>query len=180
MDFSGKVALVTGGANGIGRAAVHAFAKAGAKVAVVDRDQAGAEAVASAVKMANGDAISLGADVTKADEVAGYVRATLDAYGRIDCFFNNAGIEGTVASIVDYDEAMLTWFDRANHPESLPVPLGTSIDDPHSLNNLRLASIWARKARLLSYKHRGIPKKFPDTREARDWTAVPPMPNPPG
>lgn len=106
MDFSGKVALVTGGANGIGKATVHAYAKAGAKVAVVDRDQAGAEAVASAVKLANGDAISVAADVTKADDVQNYVRATLEAYGRIDCFFNNAGIEGDVASIVDYDEAM--------------------------------------------------------------------------
>ena len=88
MDFTDKVALVTGGANGIGKATVEAFAKAGAKVAVVDRDAAGAQAVADAVKLANGDAISFAADVTKADDVAAYVQATLDAYGTIDCFFN--------------------------------------------------------------------------------------------
>ncbi|MFY0612848.1 MAG: glucose 1-dehydrogenase [Hyphomicrobiaceae bacterium] len=106
MDFSGKVALVTGGANGIGKATVQAFAKAGAKVAVVDRDAAGAEAVAKAVKLANGDAISCAADVTNNDDVAAYVKATLDAYGTIDCFFNNAGIEGDIKPTVDYDEAM--------------------------------------------------------------------------
>ncbi len=86
----------------------------------------------------------------------------------------------TLTEALDYTEAMKTWFDMANHPESLPVPLGVSIDDPHSLNNLRLASIWARKARLLTYKHRGMPKKFPDSRAAADWTGVPPMANPPG
>lgn len=87
--------------------------------------------------------------------------------------------EVTLTEALDYDEAMLTWFDMANHPPSLPVPLGVSIDDPHSLNSLRVASIWARKARLLSYKHRGMPKKFPDSRKAHDWVGVPPMPNPP-
>lgn len=85
----------------------------------------------------------------------------------------------TLTEALDYEEAMMTWFDMANHPVSLPVPMGVSIDDPHSLNNLRVASIWARKARLLSYKHRGMPKKFPDTRRASDWTGVPPMPRPP-
>ena len=106
MDFTGKVALVTGGANGIGRATIEAYAKAGAKVVVVDRDADGAQAVADAIKLANGDAISVGADVTKADDVAHYVKAALDAYGRIDCFFNNAGIEGEIKSIVDYDDAV--------------------------------------------------------------------------
>lgn len=85
----------------------------------------------------------------------------------------------TLEEALDYRTAMLTYFDLANHPPSLPVPLGVSIDDPHSMNNLRLAGAWARKARLLAYRLRGIPEKFPDSRSAPDWIGAPPMANPP-
>jgi len=106
MDFSGKVALVTGGGNGIGRAACVAFAKQGAKVVAVDRDGAAAEATAGIIRQNGGDAVAVTADVTKSADVKAYVKAAIDKYGRIDCFFNNAGIEGKVAHTVDYDEAV--------------------------------------------------------------------------
>lgn len=106
MDFTGKVALVTGGGAGIGRAACAAFAKHGAKVVVVDREGAAAEATAGIVRQAGGEAIAVVADVTKSADVKAYVKATLDKFGRIDCFFNNAGIEGKVAHTADYDEAV--------------------------------------------------------------------------
>jgi len=106
MDFTGKVALITGGANGIGQAAARGFARLGARVVVVDRDEAAGEATAQAVRQAGGDARFVAADVTRSADVQRYVQATLDAYGAIDCFFNNAGIEGTVVPIVDYDEAV--------------------------------------------------------------------------
>ena len=106
MDFTGKVALVTGGGNGIGRATSAAFARHGAKVVVVDRDAAGAEATAGIIRQNGGDAIAVTADVTKSDDVKAYVRAAIDKFGRIDCFFNNAGIEGKVVPTADYDEAM--------------------------------------------------------------------------
>lgn len=106
MDFTGKVALVTGGGNGIGRAACVGFAKAGAKVVVVDKDASAAEATAGIIRQAGGEATSIGADVTKSADVQAYVKTTLEKYGRIDCFFNNAGIEGKVAHTADYDEAM--------------------------------------------------------------------------
>jgi len=106
MDFTGKVALVTGGGNGIGRATSVAFARQGAKVVVVDRDAAGAEATVGIIRQNNGDAVAVTADVTKAADVKAYVKAALETYGRIDCFFNNAGIEGKLAPTAEYDEAM--------------------------------------------------------------------------
>jgi NAD(P)-dependent dehydrogenase (short-subunit alcohol dehydrogenase family) len=106
MDFTGKVALVTGGGNGIGRAACVAFARHGAKVVVVDQDGAAAEATAGIVRQNGGEATAVKADVTKSADVKAYVQATLDKYGRIDCFFNNAGIEGKVGHTAEYDEAM--------------------------------------------------------------------------
>jgi NAD(P)-dependent dehydrogenase (short-subunit alcohol dehydrogenase family) len=106
MDFTGKVALVTGGGNGIGRAACVAFAQHGAKVVVVDRDGPAAEATAGIIRQNGGDATAVTADVTKSEEVKAYVKAAIAQFGRIDCFFNNAGIEGKVTPIAEYDEAM--------------------------------------------------------------------------
>jgi NAD(P)-dependent dehydrogenase (short-subunit alcohol dehydrogenase family) len=106
MDFTGKVALVTGGGGGIGRAAALGFATRGAKVVVVDHDAAAGEASAGIVRQQGGDARFLRADVTRSDDVRNYVQETLHAYGAIDCFFNNAGIEGSVTPIQEYDEAV--------------------------------------------------------------------------
>jgi NAD(P)-dependent dehydrogenase (short-subunit alcohol dehydrogenase family) len=106
MDFTGKVALVTGGGNGIGRATSVAFARLGAKVVVVDRDGAGAQATAGIIRQNGGDAVAVTADVTKSADVKAYVTAAIDNYGRIDCFFNNAGIEGKLAPTAEYDEGM--------------------------------------------------------------------------
>ena len=106
MEFTGKFALVTGGGNGIGRATSTAFARHGAKVVVVDRDGAGAEATAGIIRQNGGDAIAVAADVTKSEEVKAYVRMAIEKYGQIDCFFNNAGIEGKLAATAEYDEAV--------------------------------------------------------------------------
>src|SRR6201981_2794167 len=106
FDFTGKVALITGGANGIGRATALGFAKGGAKVVLVDRDQASGEATAGVIRQQGGEARFVTADVTKSAEVQNYVKAALDAYGAIDCFFNNAGIEGKWAHTAEYDEDM--------------------------------------------------------------------------
>ncbi len=106
MEFTGKVALITGGGGGIGRATAIGFAGRGAKVVVVDLDPTAGEASAELVRQRGGDARFVRADVTKSADVQNYVKATLDAYGAIDCFFNNAGIEGKFAPTQEYDEAI--------------------------------------------------------------------------
>src|SRR5882757_1926952 len=106
MDFKNKVALITGGGNGIGRATALGFAGLGAKIVIVDRDAAGGEATAGIVRQNGGEALFVQADVTNTESVQAYVKKAVDTFGRIDCFHNNAGIEGKVANIADYDEAM--------------------------------------------------------------------------
>ena len=109
MDFTNKVALITGGGGGIGRATALGFALRGAKVMVVDADAVAGQASADIVAQRGGTAAFVQADVTQSASVQDYIQKTLAAYGRIDCFFNNAGIEGMVAPTHEYDEAM---FDK--------------------------------------------------------------------
>lgn len=90
----GKAALVTGAASGIGREAVLLFAAEGARVLACDADAGGGEATAEAAREAGGEARFLRADVTVEAEVEAAVRACVDAFGRLDCAFNNAGISG--------------------------------------------------------------------------------------
>lgn len=104
MKMDGKVALVTGGGNGIGQAACLAFAREGAKVVVIDVDAAAAETTVSAIRESGGVAQAFKADVSQSSEVQAYVNYTVDTFGRIDTFFNNAGIEGVVSPLADYDE----------------------------------------------------------------------------
>ena len=106
MDFDGKVAVITGAGNGIGRQTALAFAGRGAKVLIVDSDAPAAERTAGTIQQQGGQARAQPADVTKSAQVQAYVKAALDAYGRIDCFFNNAGIEGKVAPTAEFDEAV--------------------------------------------------------------------------
>jgi NAD(P)-dependent dehydrogenase (short-subunit alcohol dehydrogenase family) len=82
MDFKGKVALITGAGNGIGRATAIGFARNGARVVVVDRDAAGGEATAGVIRQQGGEALFVAADVTRSADVQAYVKAALDTYGR--------------------------------------------------------------------------------------------------
>ena len=109
MDFTGKVAIVTGGGGDIGRAAALAFSTRGAGVLVVDHDEEAGEISVACVRAQGGEARFVQADVSRGDDVRRYVQVALDAYGTIDCFFNNAGIEGAIAPTQAYDESM---FDR--------------------------------------------------------------------
>ena len=101
-----KVALITGGTTGIGRATAIAFARAGAKVVVSGRRQKEGEETVRLLKEAGGTGTFVAADVGKAADVKNLVARTVALYGRLDVAFNNAGIEGSVnAPTADQDEA---------------------------------------------------------------------------
>ena len=91
--FEGKVALVTGGGNGIGRATALAFAREEAKVVVSDLDTVSGESTANKIKEAGGESIFVKSDASKEEEIKALVDQVVATYGRLDCAFNNAGIE---------------------------------------------------------------------------------------
>ena len=93
----GKVALVTGAASGIGRATALALARDGARVLVADRDGAGVESVAKAIAAQGGEARATETDVSRPAQVAAMLRAAIEAFGRLDCAVNGAGILATPA-----------------------------------------------------------------------------------
>lgn len=92
MRLAEKVALVTGGGSGIGRASAELFAREGAAVVVADYDEASACAVVTAIEQAGGRALAVRTDVSDPSQVAAMVQAALDAFGSIDILFNNAAI----------------------------------------------------------------------------------------
>jgi NAD(P)-dependent dehydrogenase (short-subunit alcohol dehydrogenase family) len=88
----GKVALITGGASGIGRATAKTFASAGAAVAIMDLDEAGGESITREIIESGGRALFLAGDVSAAEDCRRAVQHTVDALGGLDILFNNAGI----------------------------------------------------------------------------------------
>jgi NAD(P)-dependent dehydrogenase (short-subunit alcohol dehydrogenase family) len=92
--LDGKVALVTGGGSGIGRATAVAMAREGARVAVSDLSKEGIEATVALINAGGGQGIAIAGDVADEAAVANMVGRTVSAFGRIDCAFNNAGVAG--------------------------------------------------------------------------------------
>ena len=107
--LDGKIALITGAGSGIGRASALTFAREGAKVAVADRLVDGGQETVRMVEAAGGTASFIEVDVSDAASVEAMVNATVETYGRIDCAYNNAGIEGQVAPTDSYADDM---FDK--------------------------------------------------------------------
>ncbi len=99
--MAGRTCLITGGAGSIGQAAAAALLAQGARVMLVDRDEAALAAAAAAL---GGDVATMAADVTRGHDAARYVAATVDKFGKIDMLFANAGIAGVVSPVEAYPE----------------------------------------------------------------------------
>jgi NAD(P)-dependent dehydrogenase (short-subunit alcohol dehydrogenase family) len=101
---AGKVAFVTGAANGIGRATALAFAREGAGVVVADVSEQDNQETARLVEEAGGRALAIRCDVSRADEVKAALDKAVEAFGRLDYAFNNAGLEQPVTAAADLTE----------------------------------------------------------------------------
>ena len=103
--LEGQVAIVTGAGTGIGEAAARAFAREGARVVLIGRREEPLQANAAAIREAGGETLVIAGDVSRADNAERIVATTCERFGRLDCLFNNAGIQGKGGPIVDMDEA---------------------------------------------------------------------------
>jgi NAD(P)-dependent dehydrogenase (short-subunit alcohol dehydrogenase family) len=105
MRLANKVTLITGAANGIGRATALLFAQEGAKVVAQDVNGDAAQETVQLIKKAGGEAVSIGGDVTISADAEAMVKTAVDTYGRLDVLFNNAGIwrGGTILDVSEED-----------------------------------------------------------------------------
>ena len=111
MILQNKVALVTGGTSGIGRATAIAFGAAGAKVVFSGRRDAEGEKTAKLIRETGAECLYIHSDASNEEDIKALVQKTVETYGRLDCAFNNAGIEGLMKplheqSIEDFDNLM--------------------------------------------------------------------------
>jgi len=108
--FTAKLAIVTGGSSGIGKATALAFAQQGAKVVVTSRREEEGQNTVHLIKEAGGEALFIKTDVSKSADVQNMVNRTIDHFGALDFAFNNAGISGSfLTPLLSYDES--TWDD---------------------------------------------------------------------
>jgi len=106
FPLKGKIAIVTGGSRGIGKAIAIAFAKAGAKVVVTSRKMNDLEANAAEIKAFGGEAFPVQAHLGKMEEINRMVATVMDKFGRIDILVNNAGTSPAMGTVMDSDERL--------------------------------------------------------------------------
>jgi NAD(P)-dependent dehydrogenase (short-subunit alcohol dehydrogenase family) len=153
-QFDGKVALITGGASGIGRATALAFAREGARVVVADIDVAGGDETVQMIKRNNADAIFVKTDVSKAADAEAMVKKAVEVYGRLDFAHNNAGIDGDFVTIVKGSEEN---FDRVIAVNLKSVWLGMKYEIPQIRKSGGGAIVnTASVAALVAYRTMGV------------------------
>jgi len=108
-EFEGKIALITGGSSGIGRATALAFAKKGAKVVIASRREKESQETVGMIKEIGSEAIFVKTNITQATEVENLVNQTISTYNRLDYAFNNAGTEGISGNSIEQTES--NWND---------------------------------------------------------------------
>src|ERR1039457_2721935 len=136
--FDGKVAIVTGGSFGIGRATAIAFAKRGAKVVVADWIEDKENSTMNLIKNTGSDAMFIKCDVSKSDDVSNMIAKAIARFGKIDYAFNNAGIEGVSANTHECTEAN---FDKTISINLKGVWLCIKHEIPHMLKNKKGAIV---------------------------------------
>jgi meso-butanediol dehydrogenase/(S,S)-butanediol dehydrogenase/diacetyl reductase len=112
-ELQGKIAIITGAGRGIGRAIALRLAHEGAAICVTDVDLASAQAVAQQIIKDHGQAITVKVDVTKQDDIDKMISATVNEFGTVDIFVNNAGV-GAVGKLIDTDEPTWDWVMAVN------------------------------------------------------------------
>ena len=131
FNFSGKVALITGGGRGIGGATARLFAQSGARVVIGDVDPAGKESV-EAIKRAGGEAIFVQTDVRDEGQVKNLVATAVKSFGGLHCAFNNAGVLSPTVMLAEMDESI---FDNTLAVDLKGVFLCMKHEIQHMLKN---------------------------------------------
>ena len=186
FNFAGKVALVTGGGRGIGRATALLFARYGAKVVIGDIDPAGVATV-DMIKQERGDALFVQTDVRDASDVKNLVAAAVKTYGGLHCAFNNAGVLPTGGLLADVEEAafdQVVAVDLKGAFLSMKYEIeymlgaggGAIVNNASILESLRTrasAHTWRRSMASLDYRKplrlNTQVREFGSMRSLRDW-----------
>jgi NAD(P)-dependent dehydrogenase (short-subunit alcohol dehydrogenase family) len=149
FDYTGKVALITGGSSGIGRATSVLFARCGAKVVIGDINPAGEETVET-IKRDKGEATFIQTDVRKPEDVQNLITSAVQNYGALNCAFNNAGVLPPMAALADTEEST---FDQTFAVDVKGVFLAMKYEIQHMLktgggviiNNASIAGLIAER-----------------------------------
>jgi len=144
--FTGKVALVTGGSSGIGRATAIKFGEQGAKVVVAARREKEGNETADMIKRAGGEATFIQTDVRIASQVENMVNQTIKKYGRLDIAFNNAGVGGIMARMIRtteeiFDEVVGTNFKGVWLSMKYEIPAMQKQGGGVIINNASIAGV---------------------------------------